>query len=138
MGDGNGSLRVKIVPTRDQKPTHDPRFTEPEPKPRYNVWIHKAEKLKGVNMFNSLSDSYVVVKTGVKTRFQTKVLYRNLNPVWDDGPHILELGGASEVVFEVRDKDMVGSKPIGTARLTRVACKRGFEGPLDLTPHGAG
>jgi len=138
LGDGNGHLRVKVVPTRDDKKFSDPPFIQPEPKPVYEAWIYKAENLKVANHFNNLSDPYVLIRTGDKVRCQTNVIWGTLNPEWNYGPHDLELGSFAEVVFEVRDKDMVGSKSIGKASLTRAACKRGFQGYLDLAPKGAG
>jgi len=140
LGDGNGHLRVKVVPKgKKDEPLVDPSFIQPEPKPVYEVTIHKAEKLKAANMFNNLSDPYVIIRTGDKVRCQTPVIWGTLNPEWDSGPHVLELGSFSEVIFEVRDKDMVGfGKSIGKTSLTRARCKRGFHGRLDLEPRGAG
>lgn len=65
------------------------------------------------------SDPYVVVKIGGKfDQKQTKVINKNLNPVWNSEEFCFYLTPEdTEVVFKLYDKDLVGSDNLGRARV---------------------
>jgi len=65
------------------------------------------------------SDPYVVVKIGGKfDQKQTKVINKNLNPVWNSEEFCFHLTPEdAEVVFKLYDKDLVGSDSLGRARV---------------------
>jgi len=131
LGEGNGTLRVKVAPVVGSEPA-TVAWTAPKAKPKVQVWIMSAQDLRAVNLFGGSSDPYVVCSLSASKRFETHVINDCLKPLWDFGPKELTLGTETELKFEVRDKDMIGSSTLGTATLKREQCLAGFEGVLRL------
>jgi len=132
LGDGNGTLRMKVAPVdHDGRPMEVP-YSLPAGKPKLKVWIVGAEGLRGVNFFGGKSDPYVICGLSSEKTFKTRAINNELSPRWDHGPEELTLATELELKFEVKDKDMTGSTSLGTATLTRDQCLAGFEGSLRL------
>jgi len=74
----------------------------------------------------------VICSLSDKKMFRTAIAYENLDPTWNHGPEEMVLDHETKLMFEVRDKDMLGSKPLGKKTLSRDECLKGFEGPLSL------
>jgi len=131
LGEGNGTLRMKVAPFVGAEPLHVP-YSIPRAKPKLQVWVLSAEGLQGVNMFGGKSDPYVICSLSHDKTFQTLVIDNELNPKWNHGPEEFTLSTELELKFEVRDKDMIGSTSLGTATLTKDQCLAGFDGSLRL------
>mmetsp|Transcript_12921 Transcript_12921/g.33241 ORF Transcript_12921/g.33241 Transcript_12921/m.33241 type:complete len:798 (+) Transcript_12921:137-2530(+) len=134
LGDGNGTLRVKIVPWYDQE---NIKFQPPPPRPKIMVRIVSGHNLKAVNRFAGKSDPYVVCTFSKHKSFRTEVINHTLNPVWNHAPEYFTLESEQEITFEVRDRDLVGSKYLGLAKLPREKFEQGFDDKLSLG-QGAG
>jgi len=140
LGDGNGTLTVELAPAGYKQRPDGTLFFDigkveyqpPKPKPILSVTIISAENLRGVNLFGGKSDPYVICTLSDKKQFRTAVVNENLNPTWNHGPVEFMLENEARLVFEVRDKDLIGSKPLGKKSLSREQCLKGFEGPLSL------
>jgi Ca2+-dependent lipid-binding protein len=135
LGDGVGTLRVKISPVGPSGEPADVRWTPPQMRPRLQVWVDRAEGLPSADAFGGKSDPFVICSLSEKKLFRTQVINDCNDPVWDHGPEELVLGNEQELQFEVRDRDVIGSDFLGKAALPRAQCVSGFTGRLDL---GAG
>ncbi|CAK0857928.1 unnamed protein product [Prorocentrum cordatum] len=135
LGDGVGTLRVKIAPVGPSGAPVEVRWTPPQVRPRLQVWVDRAEGLRSADAFGGKSDPYVICSLSEKKAFRTRVIHDDNDPVWDHGPEELVLGSETELRFEVRDRDVLGSDFLGKAVLPRAQCVSGFAGRLDL---GAG
>lgn len=148
LGDGNGSLLVEVAPAEYKHKEyqgslylHETRvpYKAPDALPVIEVSVKSAENLKGVNIWGGLSDPFVICtlvgkSTAIqKPSFRTPVISGNLNPTWNHGPEEFTWRReAQRLVFEVRDKDLVGSKAMGKASLDKDKCLKGFDGTLSL------
>lgn len=93
-------LRIKEIP-KD--------ITE-EPEVRCFVKVISAHNLRSADFMTGKSDPYTTVEVPgkPKSRFQTKVLWRNLEPVWDEEDELEGYAEDDNIKFEVWDYDVVG------------------------------
>lgn len=98
----NSTIRVKIEQL--------PKDFEHEPDTRCYVKIHSAHNLRSAD-FGGKSDPYCVceIPNKTKSKFQTKVLFRTLEPVWDEEDELVGYDEGDPIRFEVWDYDMVGA-----------------------------
>jgi len=98
-----------------------------------NVCVLSAKDLRNADFFGGTSDPYVICKLKGKEKFKTKVVWNNVNPIWNHGPEDVVLRQEKELQFEVYDKDVVGNGDfLGRASVDRDICLKGFDGHLDL------
>ncbi|EGG14639.1 hypothetical protein DFA_10897 [Cavenderia fasciculata] len=117
------------------------RFTH-APINQLSIKIHSAKNLIAADL-NGKSDPYVRLRVTSNSRtFQTKVIPKNLNPVWNES-FIVEIQNAQYdlVVVEVYDKDAVGSDDlIGFVPIDPALLPKGIEvttwEKLSWVPHG--
>jgi len=130
LGDGNGTLRVKIAPLVEQTMTDVP-YTKPTPLPRVGISVLRAEDLHG-----SLNAGiYVVGRISEQQTFRTPASQTN-PPLWDHGPEVFSWGDHPDLHFEVRQGGLRGHS-LGVATLKKEVCLKGFIGAVTLgSGHG--
>jgi len=97
----DSTFHVKIEPV--------PKDYEHEPEVRCFVKILSAHNLRSAD-WGGKSDPYCVceIPGKPKSKFQTKVLYRTLEPVWNEEDELVDYAEEDEIKFEVWDYDLVG------------------------------
>jgi len=144
LGDGDATLRVKICPAKYARMENknlelvpsEVKWQDAKPKPVFEVYIERAIKLKAANFIGGKSDPYVIVKLSDKKILRTPVIYDTCDPVWNFGPEELVDDNEAKMYFEVKDKDLVGSKPLGHGVLKREQLDKGFDGLINLGRDG--
>ncbi|KAL0331337.1 UNVERIFIED_CONTAM: Phospholipase D beta 1 [Sesamum angustifolium] len=96
-----------------------------------DIWVKSAKNLPNLDMINKslgdvfgklsgklmnkleTSDPYVTISVGGAVIARTYVIEDNENPVWDQHFHVPVAHYGTEVLFVVKDSDVVGSELIG-------------------------
>jgi hypothetical protein len=130
--DGHDStIKIKIQ--------HAPHDYAHEPEIRTFVKIISAHNLRAAD-FGGKSDPYAVcqIMGKPKSKMQTKVLFRSLDPVWDEEDEIVGFDEEDNLHFEVWDFDYVGAPDsLGHATIpNETFFPHGWAGPLYLTDCG--
>jgi len=118
-----------------------PKDFEHEPDTRCFVKIIAAHNLRSAD-WGGKSDPYCTCEVvgKAKSRFQTKVLFRDLEPVWNEEDELVGYEEEDNIKFEVWDYDMVGA-PDSLGYVTVMNedfHPQGFVGQLHLEGGGAG
>jgi hypothetical protein len=88
---------------------HLPKDTENEPDTRCYVNILSATDLRSAD-WGGKSDPYCTCEVVGKphSKIQTKVLFRTLDPVWNEEDEVVSYDEADDLRFEVWDYDLIG------------------------------
>ncbi|KAK5575769.1 hypothetical protein RB653_006903 [Dictyostelium firmibasis] len=102
----NKIIGNKFIPSKDSIFISDPNV-----KGRLKVRIISAQNLMIEDVCTQSSDPYIKLKSSSVESFQaTKVINRNLNPIWDETVFIdIENVNDEILIFDVYDHDLVGS-----------------------------
>ncbi|KAF3334609.1 phospholipase D gamma 1-like protein [Carex littledalei] len=85
--------------------------------------FHKTvgDYFRGTGMTNSTSDPYVTVSVSYAVVARTYVIDNNENPIWDQQFFVPVAHEAPEVLFTVKDDDVLGAQIIGTVSVSAEA-----------------
>jgi len=138
LGDGNGWLNIKIAPLHQGMPVEVP-WKNPTLAPTLKIWIHSAQGLKDKRIMGSDSglSPYVICMMAGERQYRTQVV-SSPNPTWEHGPEMVDLGHSAQLVFEVRDKDAVGARKLGTVCVPREECLVGMSNVCKSLGRGRG
>ncbi|KAM9960526.1 hypothetical protein ACTFIW_009668 [Dictyostelium discoideum] len=118
----NKIIGNKFIPSEDSI-----FFSEPNGKGKLKVRLISAQNLMIEDVCTNSSDPYIKLKSSNESFQATKIIDRNLNPIWDETVFIdIENVNNEILIFDVFDHDLVGSDDL-----------LGFVGiDLSLLPYG--